>query len=497
MTLSGLSYLASTLLYWWFAAFVAGTVVGLVTFKPEKGLGWLPWFAMLAVGGFIAYMQLLSGRAGLWFDMALLFVSVYFIGCCLGSFLRASVAKPVKVVEPRAVPPSGSIKPAAPFQPIGAAIPALETIKPYQWQAMRDGKELTLTGYVPSNEIKSRMMNAVKALLPKLSVIDRLQLGAGAPDNLETLAGAAFGHLAKLDKGVASLVDRMYTLTGTAALAANKAAVEKMSASLPAGYTLEKAEINLPKSDGQPMVVAMPVTGSPPATEPTLAPEQADKPVGIAGPRDGKGDDLKRIKGIGRQNEGRLHELGIWHFNQIAAWTSKEVAWVGHFLAFPGRIEREQWVAQAASLASGAESEFSKRVDQGLVASSADGTRTDLMAARSASTGVSASKRVSNGLDAPRSGKGDDLSLIKGVDETLAAHFNAAGLYHFDQIAQLSNDELGALAASLGAAGKALEDNWKGEAAILAVGGETDHSKAVKSSRGLLGDVVPKKSTKS
>lgn len=62
---------------------------------------------------------------------------------------------------------------------------------------------------------------------------------------------------------------------------------------------------------------------------------------------DGKPDDLELIKGIGPVNARRLHELGIWHFAQIAAWTPENVAWVGSFLAFPGRIEREHWVDQA------------------------------------------------------------------------------------------------------------------------------------------------------
>jgi len=46
--------------------------------------------------------------------------------------------------------------------------------------------------------------------------------------------------------------------------------------------------------------------------------------------------------------------------------------WVGSHLAFSGRIEREDWVGQARQLATGAETEFSKRVAKGLVPSSAD-----------------------------------------------------------------------------------------------------------------------------
>ncbi len=99
------------------------------------------------------------------------------------------------------------------------------------------------------------------------------------------------------------------------------------------------------------------------------------RPAGYVGPRGGKADDLKRIRGIGQQNEGRLHALGVWHFSQIAAWTHDNVKWVGSYLAFPGRIDREEWVAQAKVLAAGGLTDFAKRVDHGDVASSVGGAK--------------------------------------------------------------------------------------------------------------------------
>ena len=78
------------------------------------------------------------------------------------------------------------------------------------------------------------------------------------------------------------------------------------------------------------------------------------RPAGLLAPRGGVvGDDLQRIKGIGPVNERRLHELGIFHFDQIAGWTRPQIRWVGTYLSFPGRIDREQWVAQAGGLAAG------------------------------------------------------------------------------------------------------------------------------------------------
>ena len=84
----------------------------------------------------------------------------------------------------------------------------------------------------------------------------------------------------------------------------------------------------------------------------------------------GEADELKRIKGIGPKNEQALNELGIYTFAQIAVWTPENVAWVEGSLSFPGRIQRENWISQAIELAQGGETEFSKRVDKGEVASS-------------------------------------------------------------------------------------------------------------------------------
>ena len=75
------------------------------------------------------------------------------------------------------------------------------------------------------------------------------------------------------------------------------------------------------------------------------------RPAGIPAPREGKADRLIRIKGIGPVNEKKLNELGIWHFDQVGAWKKKEIEWVGSYLSFPGRIEREDWVGPAKKLA--------------------------------------------------------------------------------------------------------------------------------------------------
>lgn len=77
------------------------------------------------------------------------------------------------------------------------------------------------------------------------------------------------------------------------------------------------------------------------------------QPETLSAARDGKADDLKKLKGVGPKLEQTLNELGFYHFEQIAAWTDAEVAWVDSRLKFKGRIERDGWIEQAKSMASG------------------------------------------------------------------------------------------------------------------------------------------------
>jgi NADH-quinone oxidoreductase subunit E len=43
-------------------------------------------------------------------------------------------------------------------------------------------------------------------------------------------------------------------------------------------------------------------------------------------------------------------------------------------------------------------------------------------------------------LDAPRGGKADDLTVLKGVGAKLATSLNEFGIYHFDQLATLDDE---------------------------------------------------------
>lgn len=88
------------------------------------------------------------------------------------------------------------------------------------------------------------------------------------------------------------------------------------------------------------------------------------RPAALAAPRGGVKDNLKQIKGIGPRIEASLNELGIFHFSQIARWSKKNVAWVDQHLAFKGRIDRENWIEQAKTLAGKAASPSTRGRDR-------------------------------------------------------------------------------------------------------------------------------------
>jgi predicted flap endonuclease-1-like 5' DNA nuclease len=538
MTFTGLTYLIGQFAFVWLLVALAGGLVwGWWTCSASKdGGGWFgpgfwTWIVLLGIGALVAALRLVPGDAGLWFDTAVLFATTYFVGCCLGCWIRKLLG-----AEPRAVAAAAGVvaspalaraatpataaeaapRPApapAAAVPVAAAPVTPATVSPYLWQAEKAEGRVRLTGYVPGNDARSQIVDAAKRTFGSASVEDGLRTAGGAPERLALMAGASFGHLAKLDKGVASLVDNRYTLTGATGSAQIREAVLAAVRTLPAGFALASADIVGPveapraapsfaappaatqPSQPEPIVadagappdspamaatplMAAAASAEPAATAAGAAPREPGRPASLAAPRGGKPDDLKRIRGIGKQNEGRLHGLGIWHFDQIASWTPEEVAWVGAYLAFPGRIEREDWVAQGAVLARGEETAFSQRVARGEIATSRD----DGSGGQGNVEIVDDSARPA-GLPAPREGRADDLKLINGIGRGIEARLHALGLWHFDQIAALSDAGIAWVSNHVGFPGRGLRENWRGEAAILAAGGETDHSRAVKAGK--------------
>lgn len=146
---------------------------------------------------------------------------------------------------------------------------------------------------------------------------------------------------------------------------AEKPATPTRADGKPVSSRLGKAPVEK-AADIEAAQAAAPAAAAAPAEPPVAAPVEGARPATLTAAREGGADDLKRIKGIGPKLEAMCHRLGFFHFDQIAAWTEAELAWVDQNLeGFKGRASRDQWVAQAKQLAAGGETEFSKRVDKG------------------------------------------------------------------------------------------------------------------------------------
>lgn len=142
-----------------------------------------------------------------------------------------------------------------------------------------------------------------------------------------------------------------------------RAAPPKPGVSHPGAVARSPAPVAEPVA--APVAAPAPQAAPEPAPAPMATPEpvaeaavevarDADKPQMLSAARADGPDDLKLISGIGPKLEADLNAAGVYHFDQIAAWTDKEVAWADeHLIKFKGRISRDDWVGQAKKLMEG------------------------------------------------------------------------------------------------------------------------------------------------
>ena len=152
------------------------------------------------------------------------------------------------------------------------------------------------------------------------------------------------------DSGIAELAENAAAMPVSPELAegeevAGTAAEVDLSVDEPVEADVDPVETEI-KDETPAPAAASEEAGS---TEVAVA-KRGVRPMALEGPVDGEGDDLTAIGGIGPKIQEVLNGFGVYHYDQIAAWTPENVEWVDDHLAFEGRIEREQWVQQAEAL---------------------------------------------------------------------------------------------------------------------------------------------------
>ncbi|MEP2890827.1 50S ribosomal protein L21 [Tateyamaria sp.] len=135
-------------------------------------------------------------------------------------------------------------------------------------------------------------------------------------------------------------------------LASGASASGIMAAENGAGFAVAAAEVVKPAKKAK---AAKAKAEAAPKVEKAEAP--AKKPAAKkAAPKKAAatdGDDLTKISGVGPVIVKKLHALGVTTFAEIAAWSPEDIAEMDEKLSFKGRIDRDDWLKQAAELAKG------------------------------------------------------------------------------------------------------------------------------------------------
>lgn len=132
-------------------------------------------------------------------------------------------------------------------------------------------------------------------------------------------------------------------------------------------------------------------------------------------------DDLKMISGIGPFIEERLHTLDIFTFLQISKFTPKDIATINIAIEyFSGRIERDEWVAQAKELV------HDEEIRQEL-----------LERIRARKTRI-----YYNRIGLATKEEADDLTIISGIGGWINRKLNALDIYTFLQISKFTEEDV-------------------------------------------------------
>jgi len=132
-------------------------------------------------------------------------------------------------------------------------------------------------------------------------------------------------------------------------------------------------------------------------------------------------DDLRMISGIGLVNEASLNALDIYTFKQISKFTSQDIDAINKaIIYFSGRIERDQWVAQAIELAHRNEmrSDLFKRISE---------RKSTIQYHR---------------IGIAHKDEADDLTIISGIGGWIKEKLNALDIYTFRQISNFTDEDV-------------------------------------------------------
>ncbi len=168
--------------------------------------------------------------------------------------------------------------------------------------------------------------------------------------NLRGQLDACRQERSRLEREVTRL---QHALEAEAAASAGPADPEpgEPSASEPEAMPAPEPLAELDPEPAQETAALIAPTSGPEPAKPEEPPAAGPPPASLLAERPDEVDNLKRIKGVGPKMERILNGKGVYLFKQDANFTPGDVSWVNEAIdAFPGRIERDDWVGQAQNL---------------------------------------------------------------------------------------------------------------------------------------------------
>jgi OOP family OmpA-OmpF porin len=137
--------------------------------------------------------------------------------------------------------------------------------KPFVWSAERDVVRVTLGGSAPLPATKGRMLEAARATLGGVEVVDQMNLSRGAPPRFDNAALLLLDQIWKLKDGKITISDTKVSLAGMARELGGREAIAASLKNLPEGFSVAANEIKAPpyifQAYKDPVAVTLTLTG--------------------------------------------------------------------------------------------------------------------------------------------------------------------------------------------------------------------------------------------
>jgi OmpA-OmpF porin, OOP family len=137
--------------------------------------------------------------------------------------------------------------------------------KPFVWSAERDVVRVTLGGSSPLPASKGRLLDAARASLGGVEVVDRMNLSRGAPPRFDNAALLLLDQIGKLKDGKITISDNKVSLSGMARDLGGREAIAAALKNLPEGFSVAANEIKAPpyifQAYKDPVAVTLTLTG--------------------------------------------------------------------------------------------------------------------------------------------------------------------------------------------------------------------------------------------